>query len=205
MPVAAAVAGELRAAGEAFGLAPAAVPEPRWAGLIAALDEAPDDACVRGVELIYEGYLFHYRVNRLCPGAADDRGTALLAGDFFYAHGLEVIAARGSVASVALLARLMAACSYLRSAEAPFFADDALWAYTVAGLVALRRGAGLAALMTPFDELEAAWGAGLAPDVVACAREAAARLPLPDAAALQAELAGAQAPQAGRSSAAHGG
>jgi len=179
--VAAAVAGELRAAGEAFGLVPAAVPKPRWAGLMTALEMPPDEACVRGVELIYEGYLFHYRVNRLCPGAADDRGTALLAGDFYYAHGLEVIAARGSVASVALLARLMAACSYLRSAGAPFADDDALWAYAVAGLVALRRGAGLAAVVAPFDELEAAWGAGLAPDVVAGAREAAARLPLPHA------------------------
>ena len=204
MSVAAAVAGELRAAGEAFGLVPAAVPKSRWVGLMLALDDSPDDACVRGVELIYEGYLFHYRVNRLCPGAVDDRGTALLAGDFFYAHGLEVIAGRGNVASVALLARLMAACSYLRSAGAPFGDDDALWAYAVAGLVALRRGGALAPLTAPFDELEIAWGAGLAPDVVACAREAAARLPLPHA-ALQAELAGAEAPHAGRPTTADGG
>ena len=40
---------------------------------------------------------------------------ALLAGDVFYAHGLRLVAARGDVQSVALLTRLMSACSCLRS------------------------------------------------------------------------------------------
>lgn len=194
---AAAALGEVRAAGEAFGLSPVGVPELRWGALMAELDPSIDPFYVAAVELIYEGYLFHYGVTRLCPSDATDRGNALLAGDFFYAHGLQAVAVHGDVSSVDLLSRLMAACSYLRSIQAPFAADDALWAYTIGGLVALQGGAHTAALLTLFDELEAAWAAGHAPEVRVLARDAAARLLLPEASALEDELAGDQSPSAG--------
>jgi hypothetical protein len=62
--------------------------------------------------------------------AEEDLETRLLAGDC-YARGLRGIAARGRRRAVGLLARLMAACAYLRCAGTA--ADDALWAYTTAG------------------------------------------------------------------------
>ena len=130
----------LLAAGAAFGTPAARPPALRWGLLFAALDDAGDDEYGRAVELIYEGYLFHYRRSRV-TAAACDRETALLAGDVYYARGLRLVAARGDADAVGLLSRLMAACSYLRSVGAPFAADDALWAWTMAGLVALRRGA----------------------------------------------------------------
>ena len=40
----------------------------------------------------------------------------------------------GDVESVRLLTRLMAACSWLRVAGAPFACDDDLWALTVGGI-----------------------------------------------------------------------
>ena len=139
MDLAAGVAAALAAAGEAFGPAPAAAPHPRWGALYVELDDGADEAFAVDIELIYEGYLLHYRESRALALAADDLETRLLAGDCFYARGLRGIAARGDADAVGLLARLMAACSYLRSAGAPFAADDALWAYTTAGLVAAAR------------------------------------------------------------------
>ena len=45
-----------------------------------------------GLETIYEGYLVHYGRSRLfAPG---DRDTALLLGDYLYAHGLVRIGRR---------------------------------------------------------------------------------------------------------------
>jgi hypothetical protein len=110
----------------------------------------------------------------LGPGELE---TRLLAGDCFYARGLRGIAARGDAAGVGLLARLMAACSYLRSAGAAFSDDDALWAYTTAGLVALHGGSEQAAVETLFDEVEAAFRAPSA-GVPAAVRAAAMRLDL---------------------------
>ena len=137
--IAAGVAAALAAAGEAFGPAPAAPPEPRWGALYMELDAGADEAFATDIELIYEGYLLHYRESRALVLAAADLETRLLAGDCFYALGLRGIAASGDADAVGLLARLMAACSYLRTAGAPFAADDALWAYTTAGLVGSAR------------------------------------------------------------------
>jgi hypothetical protein len=66
-----------------------------------------------GVETIYEGYLVHYGRPRLFAPADDE--TALLLGDYLYAHGLVRIAATGELDAVAALAELISTCSYLRA------------------------------------------------------------------------------------------
>jgi hypothetical protein len=187
MDLAARVAEALAAVGEAFGPAPACAPELRWGALYAELDPAADAAYATDIELIYEGYLLHYRESRAVALGADELETRLLAGDCFYARGLRGIAARGDAAGVGLLARLMAACSYLRSAGRAFSDDDALWAYTTAGLVALHRGAPPASVEALFDDVEAAFRAPSA-GVPAAVRAASARLDLSDPEPLSREL-----------------
>ncbi len=66
-----------------------------------------------GVETIYEGYLLHYGRARLFAAADDD--TALLLGDYLYAHGLVRIAATGSVEAVHDLAELISLCAQARA------------------------------------------------------------------------------------------
>jgi hypothetical protein len=183
----------LSAAGLAFG-APAAAPVTlRWGPLFDALDGDGNGDYVTAVELIYEGYLFHYRRSRVSETPADARETTLLAGDFFYARGLRLIAERGDAEAVGLLARLMAACSQLRSIGAPFAADDALWAYTMGGLAALRAGAPTATAAGLFERFDAAVAEGTAVDVRGMARAEARRLGLRDAAPLERALSGAGA------------
>jgi hypothetical protein len=185
MTLAAAVSEGLAEAGAAFG-PPAPQPaQLRWGLLFDELDGAGDVEYVRAIELIYEGYLFHYRESRVCAsGAQACRENALLAGDFLYARGLRIVATRGDAAAVGLLARLMAACSCLRSVDAPFAADDALWAYTVGGLAALRQGAPGAAAVRLFELLDGSFAGGAEADVPALARDEARRLRLRDAAPL---------------------
>jgi hypothetical protein len=182
------VGAALAAAGEAFGPAPAATPQPRWGALYVELDAGADEAFATDIELIYEGYLLHYRESRAVALTADDLETRLLAGDCYYARGLRGIAARGDADAVGLLARLMAACSYLRGAGAPFAADDALWAYATAGLVAQHAGAAPASVAALFDAVDAGFHASPPADVPAAVREAAARLTLTDPAPLLREL-----------------
>ncbi len=79
-----------------------------------------------GVETIYEGYLAHYGRSRLF--APVDEDTALLLGDYLYAHGLVRIAAEGDVDAVAELAELISLCAQLQ-AEARE-GDGAAWAAT---------------------------------------------------------------------------
>ena len=66
-----------------------------------------------GLETIYEGYLVHYGRSRLFAPA--DRDTALLLGDYLYAHGLVRIAESGDVRAVADLAELISRCAQLRA------------------------------------------------------------------------------------------
>jgi len=187
---AAAVAEGLSAAGLAFG-PPAATPAAlRWGPLFDALDGDGDDDYVTAVELIHEGYLFHYRQSRVSEMPAEARETTLLAGDFFYARGLRLIAVRGDADAVGLLARLMAACAHLRSVGAPFAADDALWAYTMGGLAALRGGTPVATAAGLFERFDAAVAGGTVADVCDMARAAARRLGLRHAAPLERELSG---------------
>ena len=87
-----------------------------------------------GIETIYEGYLLHYGNPRLF--APEDGDTALLLGDYLYAHGLVRIEQSGTVDAVNDLAELIALCAYLRAEGIP--GDGAVWAATA---VALGRGA----------------------------------------------------------------
>src|SRR5438105_228882 len=79
-----------------------------------------------GIETIYEGYLLHFGRPRLF--APEDGDTALLLGDYLYAHGLVRIEESGTVEAVNDLAELIAICAYLR-AEA-IAGDGAVWAAT---------------------------------------------------------------------------
>ena len=81
-----------------------------------------------GVETIYEGYLLHYGRPRLF--APPDADTALLLGDYLYAHGLVRIAATGSTVAVHDLAELISLCAQARAAGTD--GDAAAWAATAA-------------------------------------------------------------------------
>jgi hypothetical protein len=83
-----------------------------------------------GLETIYEGYLLHYGHPRLFqPRDAD---TALLLGDYLYAHGLVRIAEAGPVEAVSDLAALISLCAQLRADGLP--GDGEAWAATAATL-----------------------------------------------------------------------
>jgi len=66
-----------------------------------------------GLETIYEGYLLHYGRPRLF--APPDGDTALLLGDYLYAHGLVRIAEHHVVEAVADLAELISICAQVRA------------------------------------------------------------------------------------------
>jgi hypothetical protein len=87
-----------------------------------------------GVETIYEGYLTHYGRPRLF--APHDGDTALLLGDYLYAHGLVRIAGLGSVEAVGDLAELISLCAQLRAQLVSLTncleSDGAAWAATAA-------------------------------------------------------------------------
>jgi hypothetical protein len=81
-----------------------------------------------GLETIYEGYLLHYGRPRLF--APVDAHTALLLGDYLYAHGLVRIAASESVEAVADLAALISLCAQLRAEDGG--GDGEAWAVSAA-------------------------------------------------------------------------
>ena len=81
-----------------------------------------------GLETIYEGYLVHYGRPRLFAPPDDD--TALLLGDYLYAHGVARISALHDVAAVADLSELISLCSQLRAEDGD--GDGQLWAATAA-------------------------------------------------------------------------
>jgi hypothetical protein len=81
-----------------------------------------------GVETIYEGYLLHYGRSRLFE--PPDADTALLLGDYLYAHGLVRIAATGSVDAVGDLAELISLCAHARADGVA--GTGAAWAATAA-------------------------------------------------------------------------
>ena len=107
------------------------------------------EAHALGLETIYEGYLVHYGRSRLF--APDDRDTALLLGDYLYAHGLVRVAETGDVKAVADLAALISRCAQLRAEGLGGDGDE--WAATSRSL---GNGAGSAATD---DELAAALAA----------------------------------------------
>jgi hypothetical protein len=81
-----------------------------------------------GLETIYEGYLVHYGLPRLFAPPDDD--TALLLGDYLYAHGVARISALHDVAAVADLSELISLCSQVRAEGID--GDGPLWAATAA-------------------------------------------------------------------------
>jgi hypothetical protein len=81
-----------------------------------------------GLETIYEGYLVHYGRPRLFAPPDDD--TALLLGDYLYAHGVARISALQDVAAVADLSELISLCSQVRAEQTD--GDGSLWAATAA-------------------------------------------------------------------------
>jgi hypothetical protein len=82
------------------------------------------------LETIYEGYLLHYGRPRLFAPA--DADTALLLGDYLYAHGLVRVARTGPVEAVGDLAALISLCAQLRADGLP--GDGEAWAATAATL-----------------------------------------------------------------------
>jgi len=96
--------------------------------LVAVFSPLADERFALGLETIYEGYLVHYGSPRLFAPADGD--TALLLGDYLYAHGLVRIAAFGDVAAVEDLSELISLCSQLRAENGP--GDGPLWAATAA-------------------------------------------------------------------------
>ncbi len=98
--------------------------EPVFSPLVA------EHALALGVETIYEGYLVHYGRSRLFAPSDDD--TALLLGDYLYAHGLVHVATAGAVAAVADLADLLSLCAQCRAEGID--GDGAAWAATTARL-----------------------------------------------------------------------
>jgi hypothetical protein len=81
-----------------------------------------------GLETIYEAYLVHFGRPRLFALTDDD--TAVLLGDYLYAHGLVRIAALGETAAVADLAELISLCGQLRAEDRD--GDGAAWAASAA-------------------------------------------------------------------------
>ena len=94
--------------------------EPERVGIFGEL--APERFAL-GLETIYEGYLVHYGHPRLFEPADDE--TALLLGDYLYAHGLVRIAATGELDAVVVLAELISTCAHLRAEQAP--GDGEAW------------------------------------------------------------------------------
>jgi hypothetical protein len=89
-----------------------------------------DPAFALGVETVYEGYLLHYGTSRLFAPPDDD--TALLLGDYLYAHGLVRVAATGSTSAVRDLAELISLCSQAQAGGTD--GESAVWAATCAAL-----------------------------------------------------------------------
>ena len=95
-----------------------------------------------GLETIYEGYLVHYGRPRLFAPADED--TALLLGDYLYAHGLVHVATLGDFGAVGDFAELISLCAHLRADKHD--GDGVAWAATAALLGTGRLGAARDAL-----------------------------------------------------------
>jgi hypothetical protein len=133
----------------------------------------PDRHAV-GLETIYEGYLVHYGRPRLF--APPDPETALLLGDYLYAHGLVRIAASHDVAAVTELAELISLCAQGRADGRD--GDGPAWAATAALLGRGGLDAARAALVREGDaaSLERAARAAAGDAAVDAALAAHARL-----------------------------
>jgi hypothetical protein len=90
-----------------------------------------DERFALGIESIYEGYLLHYGRPRLFEPA--DRDSAILLGDYLYAHGLVRVTTEGDVEAVGRLSELLSLCAHLQ-AEGRGADDGEAWASTVGSL-----------------------------------------------------------------------
>jgi hypothetical protein len=81
-------------------------------------------------ESIYEGYLLHYGRPRLFAPADPD--TAVLLGDYLYAHGLVRLAELDDVTAVADFAELISLCTQARAERRDPSGEGAAWAATSA-------------------------------------------------------------------------
>ena len=152
-----------------------------WAGALRATGERDETPVFSplgagrfalGVETIYEGYLLHYGRPRLF--AAPDADTAVLLGDYLYAHGLVRIAREDEVTAVGDLAELLSVCAHLRADRRA--GDGAAWAAAVAGLGGERRFDGAAGEPSWHASAEAIAGAEA---VMAARARHDARVPSP--------------------------
>jgi hypothetical protein len=127
-----------------------------------------------GLETIYEGYLVHYGRSRLFTPADED--TALLLGDYLYAHGLVRVAETGNVAAVADLAELISLCGQARAEGRS--GDAEAWAATASllGTQALGTARDALRLEGSAEELDALARAAAGHDAVDSALAAHARL-----------------------------
>jgi hypothetical protein len=97
---------------------------------VVAFSPLAPDAHRLGLETIYAGYLVHSGRPRLFALADED--TALLLGDYLYAHGLVRVAETDDVDAVADLAELISLCAQSRAAGTN--GDGAAWAATACAL-----------------------------------------------------------------------
>jgi hypothetical protein len=98
--------------------------------LVVVFSSLAEPSLALAIETIYEGYLVHYGRPRLFAPA--DMDTALLLGDYLYAHGLVRVAELGDVEAVRVLAELISLCAHLRAEGSG--GDGEAWAATAAGL-----------------------------------------------------------------------
>jgi hypothetical protein len=109
---------------------------PLWGEALSARDGEPvfsalaDERYALGLETIYEGYLVHYGRPRLFQ--PHDEESALLLGDYLYAHGLVRIAQLGEVDAIRELAELISHCAHLRAEGRE--GDGEAWADTASRL-----------------------------------------------------------------------
>jgi hypothetical protein len=96
--------------------------------LVAVFSPLGEERFALGLETIYEGYLLHFGRPRLFE--PPDADTALLLGDYLYAHGLVRIAAVDGVAAVADLAELISLCAQVQADGRE--GDGPLWAASAA-------------------------------------------------------------------------
>jgi hypothetical protein len=113
-------------------------PEPEHDAVFSSLGE---ERYAVGLETIYEGYLLHYGRPRLFEPIDED--TALLLGDYLYAHGLVRVAEAGGVAAVQVLAELISRCAALR-ADGTHAADGDAWVDAARALGGAPDGAAVA-------------------------------------------------------------
>jgi hypothetical protein len=115
----------LEAGAESRLWADCALPSPERE-LVAVFSPLAEPRFALGLETIYEGYLLHYGRPRLFAPADGD--TALLLGDYLYAHGLVRVADLDPIGAVADLAELISLCAQVQADGGD--GDGPLWAAT---------------------------------------------------------------------------